>query len=101
MKVVSNSSILIGLSAIGRLELLYRRFPEGIIVPDAVWREVVEAGHGRAGAEQVAGAEWIYRQQIQNNTQILQGPLLPEMMQECPPVSSFNVLDKLSRFAQC
>lgn len=37
MKVVSNSSILIGLSAIGRLELLRRRFPEGVIVPDAVY----------------------------------------------------------------
>ena len=51
MKVVSNSSILIGLSAIGRLELLHRRFPEGVIVPDAVWQEVVETGHGRTGAE--------------------------------------------------
>jgi predicted nucleic acid-binding protein len=66
MKVVSNSSILIGLSAIGRLELLHRRFPEGVIVPDAVWQEVVETGHGRTGAEQVATAEWICRQQIQN-----------------------------------
>jgi uncharacterized protein len=67
MKVVSNSSILIGLSAIGRLELLRRRFPEGVIVPDAVWQEVVETGHGRTGAEQVANAEWICRQKIQNN----------------------------------
>ena len=66
MKVISNSSILIGLSAIGRLELLHRRFPEGVIVPDAVWQEVVETGHGRTGAEQVATAEWIRRQQIQN-----------------------------------
>jgi len=66
MKVTSNSSILIGLSAIGRLELLHRRFPEGVIVPDAVWKEVVETGHGRTGAEQVATAEWICRQQIQN-----------------------------------
>ena len=52
MKVISNSSILIGLSAIGRLELLHRQFPEGVIVPDAVWQEVVETGHGRAGADQ-------------------------------------------------
>jgi len=66
MKVISNSSILIGLSAIGRLELLHRRFPEGVIVPDAVWQEVVETGHGRTGADQVATAEWICRQQIQN-----------------------------------
>jgi predicted nucleic acid-binding protein len=67
MKVISNSSILIGLSAIGRLELLHQRFSEGVIVPDAVWKEVVETGHGRTGAVQVANAEWIFRQQIQNN----------------------------------
>ena len=41
------------------LEFLHRRFPEGVIVPDAVWQEVVETGHGRTGAEQVATAEWI------------------------------------------
>lgn len=57
MKVISNSSILIGLSAIGRLELLHRRFPEGVIVPGAVWQEVVETGRGRTGAKQVATAE--------------------------------------------
>jgi len=66
MKVISNSSILIGLSAIGRLELLHRRFSEGVIVPDAVWQEVVETGHGRTGAEQVATAEWICRKRIKN-----------------------------------
>ena len=66
MKVISNSSVLIGLSGIRRLELLHHRFPEGVIVPDAVWREVVETGHGRVGAKQVSDAEWISRGQIQN-----------------------------------
>ena len=67
MKVISNSSVLIGLSGIGRLELLHHRFPEGVIIPDAVWKEVVETGHGRAGAKQVSDAEWIERRQIQNH----------------------------------
>ncbi len=40
MRVVSNSSILIGLSGIDRLELLHQRFPDGVIIPDAVWKEV-------------------------------------------------------------
>jgi len=66
MKVISNSSVLIALSGIGRLELLQRRFPEGVIIPDAVWREVVETGHGRAGAKKVSHAEWIKRRQVQN-----------------------------------
>jgi predicted nucleic acid-binding protein len=66
MKVISNSSILIALSGIGRLELLHQRFPEGVTIPDAVWKEVVETGHGRGGAKQVADAAWIKRRQIQD-----------------------------------
>jgi hypothetical protein len=31
------------------------------------WREVVENGHGRAGAKQVSDAGWINRKQIQNH----------------------------------
>ena len=67
MKVISNSSVLIALSGIDRLELLQRRFPEGVIVPDAVWREVVETGHGRAGAKKVSDAVWIKRRKVQNH----------------------------------
>lgn len=66
MKVVCNSSVLIGLSGIDRLEILHKRFPEGVIVPDAVWNEVVETGHGRSGAENVANAKWISRLKVQN-----------------------------------
>lgn len=44
MKVVSNASVLIGLSVIGRLLLLREKFPEGVLVPEAVWREVVHEG---------------------------------------------------------
>lgn len=67
MKVISNSSVLIALSGIGRLELLQKRFPEGVIIPDAVWREVVETGHGRVGAKRVSDAGWIKRRQLQNH----------------------------------
>jgi len=41
MNVVSNTSVLIGLSTIGQLDILRARFPEGVLVPEAVWREVV------------------------------------------------------------
>lgn len=66
MKVVSNSSILIGLSAIERLDLLHHRFPNGVIIPDAVWNEVVVTGQGLPEAKQVAHTEWIVRQYVQN-----------------------------------
>lgn len=59
MKVVANSSILISLSTIGQLDLLQHRFPEGIIIPQAVWREVVERGKGQPGAAEVESARWI------------------------------------------
>jgi len=59
--VVSDSSVLIHLASIGRLSLLEKLF-ESIVVPPAVWREVVEQGGDRAGALEVAQARqagWI------------------------------------------
>jgi predicted nucleic acid-binding protein len=61
VKAVCNSSVLIGLSSIQRLELLSRRFDEGIWIPEAVWREVVVAGKDRPGADAVSAARWIHR----------------------------------------
>lgn len=60
MTVVCNSSILIALSAIGQLNLLRKRC-EGaeLLIPKAVWREVVEEGKGQPGAQEVATADWI------------------------------------------
>lgn len=59
--VVSDSSTLIHLAAIGRLTLL-KEFYGHITVPPAVWREVVEEGEGRAGSvevDQARQAGWI------------------------------------------
>lgn len=66
MKVVANSSVLIALSAIGRLSLLLERFPDGLLIPDAVWREVVETGRGRPGAPEVREASWIQRRAVRD-----------------------------------
>lgn len=54
-KVISDSSTLIHLAAIGRLELL-RVFFGDITIPPAVWHEVVEEGKGRSGALEVKNA---------------------------------------------
>lgn len=59
MKVVADASVLIGLSSIQKLDVLHERFPEGVLVPPAVWKEVVEEGKGRPGAQEVAEAEWV------------------------------------------
>ena len=66
MKVVSNSSVLMALSRIGQLELLSVRFPEGILVPQAVWQEVVETGHGKPGSTEVASVHWISVHKIED-----------------------------------
>ena len=59
--VISDSSTLIHLERIDRLELL-KSFYARIIITPAVWREVVEQGKGRTGAAEVANAHdagWI------------------------------------------
>jgi hypothetical protein len=59
LKVVADASVLIALSTIRQLTLLVERFPQGIVIPQAVWREVVEQGRGRPGAQDVAMAPWV------------------------------------------
>jgi len=58
---VSDSSTLIHLALLGRLELLRECYGE-VLIPPAVWKEVVQQGHGRAGArevEEAARAGWL------------------------------------------
>ena len=51
-KAVSDSSTLIHLAGIGRLKLLME-FYKKILIPSAVWKEVVEEGRSRPGAREV------------------------------------------------
>lgn len=64
MRVVSNSSALINLARIG-LTLLRELFGV-LIVPDAVWQEVVVEGAGQPGADEIGSADWIQRQPVMN-----------------------------------
>lgn len=66
MKAVTNSSVLIALSSIGQLELMERRFPDGVLLPQAVWKEVVETGTGRPGADRVARTSWLTVRPVTN-----------------------------------
>jgi len=63
MKVVSNSSPLIFLSAIGMLDLLKAEFGE-ILVPEAVYDEVTSKE--LKGSNEVKHADWIKVQAIRN-----------------------------------
>lgn len=60
-EAISDSSTLIHLAGIGRLELL-KAFYAKIFITPAVWQEVVEEGGGRPGAEELTdarAASWI------------------------------------------
>ncbi len=65
MKIVSNSSPLITLARIGRLDILRQLYSE-IVIPEAVWHEVVVEGDEQPGAEAVRSASWIVQQAVAN-----------------------------------
>lgn len=56
--VVADSTCLIGLSKIGGLEILRHLFIT-ILIPPAVFHEVVVLGKTRPGAAEINAAEWI------------------------------------------
>ena len=58
MIILSDSGPLIALSKINYLHILNEFFNE-IIIPQAVWMEVVEKGNGRPGSKDVQDAYWI------------------------------------------
>ncbi len=50
--VVSNTSPILNLAIVDRLELLRSQFP-GVVVPEHVWMEVQEGGRGKEALEQL------------------------------------------------
>jgi hypothetical protein len=63
--VVVDSSALITLARVGRLDLL-RRVAGDVHIPDAVFDEVVEKGVGRPGSVEIAQAAWVLRRRVDN-----------------------------------
>lgn len=58
MTVVSNTSPLINLAAIGQLTLLQPLYGR-IVIPQTVYHEMVVMGAGQAGAQEVQQLDWI------------------------------------------
>jgi predicted nucleic acid-binding protein len=63
------TSTLIALSRIGRLDVL-EKTAERIVIPAAVYREVVIRGHGRPGAAEVRDATWIEPRHVADRSMI-------------------------------
>jgi len=69
MEVVSNSTPLIALSKIQRLDLL-RHFFDTVSIPQEVYDEVVTRGGPLYGAEEVSRASWIRVVTVENRTAV-------------------------------
>jgi uncharacterized protein len=65
MIAVSNSTPLIALSKIDRLDLLKEYFSE-IYIPEEVFDEVVRRGRNLAGSSEVASCNWIKVEPVKN-----------------------------------
>jgi len=64
--VIADSSCLIALARSRQLDVLRVLFSQ-IIIPAAVYDEVVIQGAGRPGSDEVAQAEWIITRQVQDH----------------------------------
>jgi predicted nucleic acid-binding protein len=67
--VVCDSTILIGLANIGRLEILREVFSK-ISIPDEVFHEVAQKGSDRLGSKDIKDARWIEVIRIKDKTQV-------------------------------
>jgi len=70
---VSDSSPLIHLAKIEALELISRLYRR-ILIPPAVWREVVEESDGRPGAvemERAVATGWMVKQAAKNEILVI------------------------------
>lgn len=69
MIVVCDSTILIGLSKIGRLDLLREVFSR-ISVPQEVFHEVGKRGEGKPGSKSIKDTDWIEIIPVKDTTQV-------------------------------
>lgn len=69
MKVVADSGPLISLASIALLNV-FRSLFDTLHIPQAVYQEVVIAGRGRAGSDDVERSKWIERHTIRNTRDV-------------------------------
>jgi predicted nucleic acid-binding protein len=67
--VVSNTSPIINLAAIDRLDLL-RQLYGGILIPQSVRNEIVRSGTSEPGASEVEMFDWIETRNVANQTAV-------------------------------
>ena len=92
MIVVCDASPLINLGRIGRLSLIPALYDQ-VVLPQAVWEEVVARGKGKPGATEVEKATWIQRDTIHNDA------LVQALMQQLDAGEAESIVLALERKA--
>ena len=67
MIIVSNTSPIITLAAVDHLNILQKLYHK-IIIPEAVYREIVVTGAGQPGSKEVLKLDWITTQKVSNKS---------------------------------
>lgn len=70
MMVISNTSPLTNLAAIGQFELLHQLYGN-LHIAQGVWEELNAHGRAWPGRDEVATADWIERHSVQNESLIM------------------------------
>lgn len=73
MRVVSNSGPLLSFARAGRLSLLRDAIGE-IVIPEAVYEDIVVRGQGKPGSDAIREASWIIRQRVEDRSLVDQLP---------------------------
>ena len=69
MFVISNTSPIINLAMVGQLNLLRQLYGQ-IVIPQAVYAEIVGVGVEQPGAVEVATSDWIQTYKVANRTAV-------------------------------
>ena len=70
MKVISNTSPIINLAAIGQLELLNKLFGN-IYIPNEVYYEICINGKGQPGSTEVEEFNWIHKESLNKSDNLV------------------------------
>jgi predicted nucleic acid-binding protein len=71
--IVADTGPIIAFARLGRLDLLHQ-VVEALVIPDAVYEELVGRGHDRPGAAEVVQGGWIHRRTVTDQGAVAQLP---------------------------
>jgi predicted nucleic acid-binding protein len=73
MSIVSDAGPILSFARVNRLELL-RQVVRAIVIPDAVYADIVVQGAGKPGSSEVQATSWITREAVKDRSFVDQLP---------------------------